>query len=104
MCQTKVAQIYKKTGNLWAVQHPPGNIKMDSTVRYMGVDLDDALTLSQAIDLSWISRPAAENVGRRGAAVRTNFVAAKRLRPKQKFDGQVSLACLGFPGAEVAHA
>ncbi len=51
MRQTKVAQIYKKTGNLRAVQLLLGHTKMDSTVRYLGVDLDDALMLSEGIDL-----------------------------------------------------
>ena len=51
MRRTKVAQIYKKTGNLRAVQLLLGHTKMDSTVRYLGVDLDDALTISEAIDL-----------------------------------------------------
>lgn len=51
MRRTKVAQIYKKTGNLRAVQLLPGHTKMDSTVRYLGIDLDDALTISEAIDL-----------------------------------------------------
>jgi len=51
MRQTKVAQIYKKTGNLRAVQLLLGHTKMGSTVRYLGVDLDHALTISEAIDL-----------------------------------------------------
>lgn len=51
MRRTKVAQLYKKTGNLRAVQLLLGHTKMDSTVRYLGVDLDDALTLSEGIDL-----------------------------------------------------
>jgi site-specific recombinase XerC len=51
MRRTKVAQIYKKTGNLRAVQLLLGHTKMDSTVRYLGVDLDDALILSESIDL-----------------------------------------------------
>ena len=51
MRRTKVAQIYKKTGNLRAVQLLLGHTKMDSTVRYLGVDLDDALSLSETIDL-----------------------------------------------------
>lgn len=50
MRRTKVAQIYKKTGNLRAVQLLLGHTKMDSTVRYLGVDLDDALSLSEGID------------------------------------------------------
>jgi integrase len=51
MRRTKVAQIYKKTGNLRAVQLLLGHTKMDSTVRYLGVDIEDALTLSERIDL-----------------------------------------------------
>ena len=51
MPRSKVAQIYKKTGNLRAVQLLLGHTKMDSTVRYLGVDLDDALSLSEGIDL-----------------------------------------------------
>jgi site-specific recombinase XerC len=51
MRRTKVAQVYKKTGNLRAVQLLLGHTKMDSTVRYLGVDLDDALTISEGIDL-----------------------------------------------------
>ncbi|RAZ84533.1 integrase [Cereibacter johrii] len=51
MRRTKVAQIYKKTGNLRAVQLLLGHAKMDSTVRYLGVDLDDALALAEEIDL-----------------------------------------------------
>jgi site-specific recombinase XerC len=51
MRRTKVAQIYKKTGNLRAVQLLLGYTKMDSTVRYLGVDIEDALSLSEGIDL-----------------------------------------------------
>jgi len=51
MRRTKVAQIYKKTGNLRAVQLLLGHTKMDSTVRYLGVDLEDALTISEAVEI-----------------------------------------------------
>lgn len=51
MRRTKVAQIYTKTGNLRAVQLLLGHTKMDSTVRYLGVDIDDALSLSEGIYL-----------------------------------------------------
>lgn len=51
MRRTKVAQIYKKTGNRRAVQLLLGHTKMDSTMRYLGVDLDDALSLAEGIDL-----------------------------------------------------
>ena len=49
--RTKVAQIYKKTGNLRAVQLLLGHTKMDSTVRYLGVDLEDALTISESVEI-----------------------------------------------------
>jgi site-specific recombinase XerC len=51
MRRTKVAQIDKKTGNLRAVQLLLGHTKMDSTLRYLGVDIEDALSLSEGIDL-----------------------------------------------------
>lgn len=51
MRRTKVAQIYKKTGNLRAVQLLLGHTKMDSTVRYLGVDLEDALAISENVEI-----------------------------------------------------
>ncbi len=51
MRRTKVAQIYKKTGNLRAVQLLLGHTKKDSTVRYLGVDLEDALTVSESVEI-----------------------------------------------------
>ena len=49
--RTKVSQIYKKSGNLRAVQLLVGHTKMDSTVRYLGVELEDALAISEAIEI-----------------------------------------------------
>lgn len=51
MRRTKVTQIYKKTGNLRAVQLLLGHTKMDSTVRYLGVELEDALAISESIEI-----------------------------------------------------
>ncbi|KPB00038.1 tyrosine-type recombinase/integrase [Ahrensia marina] len=51
MRRTKVAQIYRKTGNLRAVQLLLGHTKMDSTVRYLGVDLEDALSISENVEI-----------------------------------------------------
>jgi integrase len=51
MRRTKVAQIYKKTGNLRAVQLLLGHTKLESTVRYLGVEVDDALSISEQVEL-----------------------------------------------------
>ena len=51
MRRTKVAQIYKKTGNLRAVQLLLGHTKVDSAVRYLGVELEAAFSIAESIDL-----------------------------------------------------
>ena len=51
MRRTKVAEIYRKTGNLRAVQLLLGHTKVDSTVRYLGVELEDALSIAEQIDI-----------------------------------------------------
>ena len=51
MRRTKVTQIYKKNGNLRTVQLLLGQTKMDSTVRYLGVELEDALAIAEAIEI-----------------------------------------------------
>lgn len=49
--RTKAALIYRKTGNLRAVQLLLGHTKLESTIRYLGVEVDDALAISEQIDL-----------------------------------------------------
>ena len=49
--RTKPAQIYKKTGNLRAVQLLLGHTKLESTVRYLGIEVDDALSISERVEL-----------------------------------------------------
>jgi site-specific recombinase XerD len=51
MRRTKVAQIYRKTGNLRAVQLLLGHTKLETTVRYLGIDVEDALSLSEQLEL-----------------------------------------------------
>jgi site-specific recombinase XerD len=51
MRRTKAAQIYKKTDNLRALQLLLGQTKMDSTVRHLGIELEDALAIAEAIDI-----------------------------------------------------
>lgn len=51
MRRIKVTQIYKKTGNLRAVQLLFGHTKTDSIVRYFGFELEDALAIAESIEL-----------------------------------------------------
>ena len=51
MRRTKAAQIYMKTGNLRAVQLLLAHTKMDSTVRYLGIELEDALAIAESIEI-----------------------------------------------------
>jgi integrase len=51
MRRTKPAQIYKKTGNLGAVQLLLGHTKLESTVRYLGIEVEVALSISEQVEL-----------------------------------------------------
>jgi site-specific recombinase XerD len=49
--RTKATLIYRKTGNLRAVQLLLGHSKVESTVRYLGIEVDDALTIAEQVDI-----------------------------------------------------
>jgi integrase len=49
--RTKASMIYKATGNLRAVQILLGHTKIENTVRYLGVDIEDALTLAERTEI-----------------------------------------------------
>ena len=49
--RTKASIIYKATGNLRAVQILLGHTKIENTVRYLGVDVEDALTLAEGTEV-----------------------------------------------------
>ena len=49
--RTKASIIYKATGNLRAVQILLGHTKIENTVRYLGVDVEDALALAEATEI-----------------------------------------------------
>jgi integrase len=49
--RTKATLIYKRTGNLRAVQLLLGHTKIDSTVRYLGVEVDDALAIAEQTEI-----------------------------------------------------
>jgi len=45
--RTKASLIYRRTKNLRAVQLLLGHAKLESTVRYLGIEVDDALELAE---------------------------------------------------------
>jgi len=49
--RTKATLIYKKTGNLRAVQLLLGHTKIESTVRYLGIEVDDAIAIAEQVDV-----------------------------------------------------
>jgi integrase len=49
--RTKATLIYRRTGNLWAVQLFFGHKKIEGTVRYLGIEVDDALALAEQVDV-----------------------------------------------------
>jgi integrase len=51
MRRTKATLIYRRTGNLRAVQLLLGHTKIESTVRYLGVEVDDALEIAEKIEV-----------------------------------------------------
>jgi site-specific recombinase XerC len=51
MRRAKASLIYKATGNLRAVQILLGHANIENTVRYLGVDIDDAITLAERAEI-----------------------------------------------------
>jgi integrase len=49
--RTKATLIYRRTGNLRAVQLLLGHNKIESTVRYLGIEVDDALAIAEQVDV-----------------------------------------------------
>jgi integrase len=49
--RTKTTLIYRRTGNLRAVQLLLGHTKIESTVRYLGIEVDDALAIAEQVDV-----------------------------------------------------
>jgi integrase len=50
MRRTKATLIYRRTKNLRAVQLLLGHTKLESTVRYLGIEVDDALEIAEHIE------------------------------------------------------
>jgi integrase len=49
--RTKATLIYRRTKNLRAVQLLLGHSKLESTVRYLGIEVDDALEISEQTEI-----------------------------------------------------
>lgn len=49
--RTKATLIYRRTHNLRAVQLLLGHSKLESTVRYLGIEVDDALEMAEQVDI-----------------------------------------------------
>ncbi len=49
--RTKVTLIYRRTKNLRAVQLLLGHTKLESTVRYLGIEVDDALVMAEQTEV-----------------------------------------------------
>lgn len=53
MRRTKPTHIYRRTQNLRAVQLLLGHTKLESTVRYLGIEVDNALELVEQTNVGW---------------------------------------------------
>ena len=51
MRRTKASLVYRRTKNLRAVQFLLGHTKLESTVRYLGIEVDDALELAEQTEV-----------------------------------------------------
>ena len=51
MRRTKATLVYRRTKNLRAVQLLLGHSKLESTVRYLGIEVDDALEISEQTEI-----------------------------------------------------
>jgi len=49
--EPKATLIYRRTGNLRAVQLLLGHTKIESPVRYLGIEIDDALAIAEQVDI-----------------------------------------------------
>ena len=49
--RTKASLIYKRTKNLRAVQLLLGHTKLESTIRYLGIEVDDALEIAEQTEV-----------------------------------------------------
>src|SRR5262245_54669378 len=82
MRRTKAKLIYRRTGNLRAVQLLLGHQKNQSTVRYLGVEVDDALEISEDRGLNYRGRELPRSARGRLRSAHAEPVADPRSGPK----------------------
>ena len=51
MRRTKLTLIYRRTKNLRAILLLLGQTKLESTVRYLGIEVDDALKIAEQTEI-----------------------------------------------------
>jgi integrase len=49
--RTKATLIYRRTGSIHVVQLLLGHAKLESTVRYLGIEVEDALAIAEQVDV-----------------------------------------------------
>lgn len=49
--RTKATMIYRRTKNIRAIQLLLGHTRLESTVRYLGIEVDDALEISEQVEI-----------------------------------------------------
>ena len=89
--RTKAALIYRKTGNLRAVQLLLGHTKVDSTVRYLGVELEDALSIFAK---AWRAEPrslTSAGIGQEAAAPGIGRALSELLLFSESSEGSIAV-------------
>jgi site-specific recombinase XerD len=81
MRRTKAAQIYKKTGNLRAVQLLLGHTKLESTVRYLGIEVEDAPPAPRILRITF---PKSGSTSTRASSTRAGTSCAKKPSPGRR--------------------
>jgi integrase len=51
MRRTRASLVYRRTKNLWAVQLLLRHTNLESTVRYLGIEVDDALEMAEQTEV-----------------------------------------------------
>jgi hypothetical protein len=105
--RTKATLIYRRTGNLRAVQLLLGHSKIESTVRCLGIEVDDALAIAEQVDVgnTWAERTCPAHLpstalGQEGTSAECGFcdcaVAKHHQVHAERFFRSASALCVDF--------